>query len=499
MAINKNTTNREAIEELIQIRDKRSKLRKFRFNAAQEFYWKHKTRRNIIIKARQKGLSKVIDADQLIDCIRKEGTNAVVISHERDATTRLFKAVRDYIEHLGRKPHVSIDSKSEIRFPKRSSSYFIGTAGQKAFGRGDTLHRVHMSEAAFYVDFDTIFTGVSEAAEYGQIDIETTPNGREAVYEMYQKAKRGESSFTAIFIPWFIDQEYSVENMTEKEKQGLSVAMQELFAMPDDEFMLTLNEEETRLMERVKIEYPDLPGLTPGMMKWRRMKIQDRGIKFYQEYPEDDVSCFLQTERSVFSHIRVDLSQKIPLDNFTPWAERKGWTKKQIELFYGETFYGAVDGAEGIQGGDAHCFAVIRVDPETGKGAVIYELHSNEPIDSFDGKVHKICKEFKIHLGVEKNGVGVAHCNRFRQLGTPFMEYETTGTSRPVLITDLEEAYRKEELIESYTEAENEARDMQYSEKGRAEHPTDKHDDRVFARGIALQMIKRPKPGVSFI
>ena len=110
-----------------------------------------------------------------------------------------------------------------MKFPKKGSNYFIGTAGQVAFGRGDTVDRAHLSEAAFYFDLEKILTGISEAAEYGQIDIETTPNGREKFYDMWQKAKTGRSPYTNIFIPWYIDTEYSVDSMTDKEINGLSV------------------------------------------------------------------------------------------------------------------------------------------------------------------------------------------------------------------------------------------------------------------------------------
>jgi hypothetical protein len=102
-------------------------------------------------------------------------------------------------------------------------------------------------------------------------------------------------------------------------------------------------------------------------------------------------------------------------------------------------------------------------------------------------------------LGVEKNGVGVAHVQRLRQLGIRFSEYETTAANRPIMITDLEEAYRKGILIESYPEAENEARDMEYKDNNRAEHKKGKHDDRIFARAIAWQMRHAPVAKVTVI
>lgn len=486
-------TNRELIEGMLKIRDKKGVIVPFKMNLSQEYYWARKKLRNLIIKPRQKGLSKVIDADQLIDCIRKP-TNAVVISHEREATQRLFRAVKFYIDHMEIKPEVSIDSKSEIRFPKMDSSYYIGTAGQKAFGHGDTLHRAHLSEASRYPDLERIRTGVEEALGLtGQCDIETTANGRDQVYDLWLAAKEGRSSYTPIFIPWFIDGEYSVDNMDDREKDGMSSAVAEMIAVPDKDFMAGMNYDEKILVDRVLKEWGI--SLQAGQMKWRRYKLWDKGELFFQEYPEDDVSCFLQSGRTVFSQVtRID-NKRIPLNDLGSW-KADDLEKKAIRK---RTLYGGLDGAEGTLTGDAHSFAVI--DVVGGKGTVVYEYTSNEPIDMFDEKIKRICKDsgLNIYLGVEKNGVGLAHVQRLRQLGVRIYEFETTGANRPVMITDLEEAYRKIELIETYPEAENELRDMEYGENNRAEHKKGKHDDRVFSRAIAWQMRKMPKPGISYV
>jgi hypothetical protein len=483
--------NRTSIEKLFKIRDKRGSRVPLKFNAAQNYYWERRTRRNLILKARQKGLSKVIDADQLMDCIKKS-TNAVVISHEKEATKRLFAAVRYYIDNLEVKPALSIDSKQEMKFPKRGSSYFIGTAGQRAFGRGDTVDRAHLSEAAFYDDLEKILAGISEAAEYGQIDIETTSNGREAFYGMWQAAKAGRSAYTPIFIPWFIDQEYSADGMTTAEVKGLSASVQEMFKIPDEKFIKSYTKEEAVFIARAAAEHRI--AITPGQIKWRRYKIWDRGQLFFQEYPEDDVSCFLQSGRSVFSLITTDERKRVPLDNFDRWG-KDGWR----EIIKKRMLYGGLDGAEGTLTGDRHVVSVIDAPAGRRDARVIWEYASNEPIDAFWARIAPIIKKFNIHLGIEKNGIGLAHVQKARQLGVRFMEWETTGANRPVMIADLEEAYRKGDLVETYLEAENEARDMVYSEKGRPDVPSGKHDDRVFARAIAWQMRNAPRAGVVFI
>lgn len=424
----------------------------------------------------------------MIDCITKP-TNAVVISHEKEATRRLFRGVKYYIDNLPIKPIISIDNSNEILFPKRNSSYWIGTAGQKAFGRGDEIHRAHLSEAAFYYDLETILAGVSEAAEMGQIDIESSPNGRATYfYDLWLKAKSGESPYTPIFIPWFIDDEYSADQMTEEEVLGLSPSVRELFQIPDREFPYT--DEERELIKRVELEYNMT--LTAGQIKWRRYKIWDKGNLFFQEYPEDDVSCFLQSGRPVFSEIsirpefRIDLEKNLPDD--------------VIEKLKSKHLFGGIDGAEGNKGGDSHCFSVLDVDGAgENKGAIIFEICNTDPIEIFDERVAKLIKKFNIRTMCEKQGVGAAHLLKFRAMHCPVKEWNTTSSSRSIMITDLEEAYRKEELIETYPEAENELRDMFYDSNNHIESPVGKHDDRVFSRAIAWQARKMPKPKVSWI
>lgn len=355
------------------------------------------------------------------------------------------------------------DTKHDIVFEKTGSHYYIGTAGQKAFGRGDTIHRVHLSEVAQFRKPENIIAGLKEAVPLdGTIIIESTANGRgNWFYNEWQKAKEGDSIYTPHFIPWFIDDEYK---LTEEDIQTLTIPTKAKERVLEPK----LTEEEQMLVEKFK--------LTIDQIRWRRYKIWDLGDLFPQEYPENDVDCFLQSGRPVFRVVKM--------------IDKRPDLNKEIE------YLGGVDGAEGIKGGDNHCFALIDPNPPA---KVVFEITNNEPIDVFDTKVAKICSEYKVRLGVEKNGVGVAHCQKFRELGIEFTEWETTSSSRPLLISELEEAYRKEELLESYLEAKNELLDMFYDDTNKPVAPEGKHDDRVFARGIAWQMRKGAELGVKWI
>ena len=101
------------------------------------------------------------------------------------------------------------------------------------------------------------------------------------------------------------------------------------------------------------------------------------------------------------------------------WAEKH---KEEAEALLKRVLYAGEDGAEGTAEGDAHVFAVIDVDPKTAKAYVIFEYQSNESIDVFWLKVKNVIinKEtneprFRMSLGIEKNGIGIAHTRKAKE------------------------------------------------------------------------------------
>jgi len=420
-------------------------------------YEKERTNRDIILKARQEGFSSYIIADMLIDCIRG-ANNSMVLSHETEATKRLFAKNKYYIENLEVKPAIKYETASSLSFEKTNSNYYIGTAGQKAVGRGDTLRRLHLSECAFFDKAEKIMAGVTSSVPIdGKIVIESTPNGRgNWFYNEWQKAKNGQSIYKPHLYPWFLLNEYK---FTKDEILSLKLSSQ----IQNDILREEMSDKEKSL------------NISMGQIRWRRYTIWDKDDLFFQEFIEDDISCFLQSGRPVFKTVNMTDRPALSTD---------------------KEYIGGVDGAEGVSGGDNHCFALLETSNPM---KVAYEITSNEPIDVFCKQVADICKKYKVRLGVEKNGVGVAHCQKLEDLDIEFSKWNTSSTSRPLMITELEEAYRKGELLETYPEAQNELMDMQYDDKNKPVHLDNKHDDRVFARAIAFQQRKQQEVNFRFI
>ena len=206
------TPEAKAIESLFYIQNKRGMRVPFRLNPSQRAYDLQRTKKDIIAKARQKGFSSLGIAYQVIDCLGKEGTRAVLISHEARATQRLLDRARFYLKHInGPEPVLGRHSRNELYFPKTESSLYIGTAGSKAFGRGDTITHLHISEYAWW-ESDALkqVAGLFQAVpKDGIIRIESTGNGRKNdYYFMCQHAE--ELGYNLFFRAWWQDEEYTL-------------------------------------------------------------------------------------------------------------------------------------------------------------------------------------------------------------------------------------------------------------------------------------------------
>jgi hypothetical protein len=141
------TPESRVIETLFKVQNKQGSLVDFALNPSQFAYDEVRTSHDLIPKARQKGFSTFRVAVQLAKCLGIEGTRAVLISHEAQATQRLLDKAQLMLKHIkGPPPILGRNSRNELYFPKTESTYYIGTAGARAFGRGDTITDLHISE-----------------------------------------------------------------------------------------------------------------------------------------------------------------------------------------------------------------------------------------------------------------------------------------------------------------------------------------------------------------
>ena len=295
----------DLIENLLFIDDKQGIVRPFKFNRMQKYFADNKSNRNIVLKHRQGGFSSGILADMFTDCITIPHTQCAVVSHETRSTQRLLDRVQFYYDSMDEpKPAIGAESRSEKTFPDLHSSVYVGTAGARAFGHGDTIRKALMSELSLYEDGEKILNGVEDAVPLtGEITIECTPNGEDNVfYEKWTRAKEGKSPYKPFFFPWWWSDDYTIP-------RGCS------FVLPADMGELSYIGEEVELIER--------HNLTEGQIRWRRWKIGEKGGLFWQEFPEDEVSCFITIGDPVFdSYVLNQLAQNA----YDGEHHEQGWT-----------------------------------------------------------------------------------------------------------------------------------------------------------------------------
>lgn len=286
-----NSNEAVAIESLFHLQNKNGTKVPFNLNTAQRFFDNcdnpNGRKRIIVVKARQKGFSSIILGKFGIRCLGKEGTHAVCMSHESNATQRLLDKVHFYLNHMnGPKPNAGRNSRTELYFPKTESTYYIGTAGAKAFGRGDWITDLHCSEYAFWEDPLRHSAGLFQAVpQNGRIYIESTGNGRNNdFYYIWQHAE--EMGYDRLFYPWFADTEYSLElppNMLEWK--------------PD-----------TSRFNPYLLEIRNNHKLSDNQMYWYEMKLRElrEDIRIMQqEYPTIPEESFQATGGTIFNNVEL--------------------------------------------------------------------------------------------------------------------------------------------------------------------------------------------------
>lgn len=170
-----------------------------------------------VLKMRQGGISTYIGGRFYQQTTHRRGVSTFVMAHRTDATDNLFGMVERFHEHCPAliKPETGASNAKELVFSKLDSRYVVATAGGVDVARSGTYQRVHGSEVGFWPNAEMHMTGLLEAVPNvpeTEVIFESTANGMGGVfYAGWAAAVAGESSFQAIFAPWFLHEEYVLE------------------------------------------------------------------------------------------------------------------------------------------------------------------------------------------------------------------------------------------------------------------------------------------------
>lgn len=263
------------LSTLYKIKNKEGKVVTFRMNNAQRDLIENHHNRNIIPKARQRGISTVVDIFILDECLFNNHHKGSIIAHRESDALKLFASkilfpyqhIPDCFKDAGFVPRATRITSSTIEFDNGS----IITADTMV--RSDTLQILHISELAkMYVQFpqkaEEVRTGALPAVEKGKVFIESTMEGRFGLmFELSERAKAIQDMGTVLtpkdfkffFYPWWGCEEYRMAEKVEVPRE-MAEYFQDLedndkIILDDDQKAWYIKESEVQLIS-MKQEYP---------------------------------------------------------------------------------------------------------------------------------------------------------------------------------------------------------------------------------------------------
>jgi hypothetical protein len=459
------TVRDQLISWLLKIRLKKGGTKRMQLNRAQREYSRRCSKQNIVLKARQVGITTYVAARFFVQSITRPGTLTVQVAHSQESAEAIFNIVQRFWENLPKTmlKGALVKSRSNVRqivFPRLDSEYRVETADDNA-GRGMTIHNLHCSEVSRWPGggLETLASLRAAVVPEGEIVLESTPNGAAGVfYAEWQKAN--ETGYTQHFFPWWYEASY--QEIVKKNK------------------MQPLTPEENELVGRY--------GLSEGQIAWRRKQWKTLRDLAAQEYAEDPSSCFLVSGECVFELATIQRAAVLAGEKTE--AEDNGRLTIWLPPQKGRRYIIGVDTAGGGADGDYACAQVI----ERAMGMQCAELHGHFPPYELARRVADLGKRYEGALvAVERNNHGsgvLAHLNNLeygnlfekdRQLG-----WLTSAASRPAMIENMAAVLMEEPELFHSPRLLEECRTFVRHADGNAAAADGAHDDCVMAMAIAL-------------
>jgi hypothetical protein len=449
----------------LRVRTRDGKLAPLRANRVQMAFEQRRGKRNIVLKARQMGLTTWIAARFFLRTITQPGTLTLQVAHTREAAEEIFEIVRRFAENLPeelrRGPLKTLRTNArELVFGMGDSKYTVVSAGERNAGRGLTTQNLHCSEVARWPGHaaETLAGLRAALAPEGELVLESTPDGVGGCFhDEWQRAE--ETGTVRHFFPWWMEERYRAAAVD----------------------ATTLSEDEQRLMQR--------EGLDLAQIGYRRMvQANFRGLA-RQEYAEDAATCFRTSGDCVFElePIEARMVELLPPIETRRNGEMRIW----LPSLKGKRYVVAVDPAGGGSEGDFSAAQVL----ELGTGLQCAEFAGHLGGLDLARLVTELAREYNdAELVVERNNQGdgvlalaaitCGYMRLYEQDGK--RGWLTDSVSRPAVLARLgaalvqrPECFASERLL-------RECRSFVRLPNGGTGARAGTHDDCVMAMAIAL-------------
>ena len=415
------------------------------------------------LKARQLGGTTGIAAYAFWHALLRPNFRVGVLAQSREAAEAIFEIYKRFYANLP----------DFLKFPTTKSNvrellFFHGgmvrvfTANTQS-ARGTTYNFLHCSEFSFYKDVaKTIESAFQTATPDAIVVMETTANGLNHAYDLW----KGENGYSKVFLPWTVAEEY------------------------------TLSKPPTDIKRNIPKKWKDYAAehkLTKPQLWWAyhtyRTKCGSSWNTFHQEYPVTADLAFITSGERFFDIIFPHAQASAGYKRYSPPQKFRCYTM-------------GVDTASGSPSGDYSAFCVLDVTDKK-KPKCVSTFYAKLPPNEFSVRVLKELREYDALCVAESNSyglsvieylVGQGYANHYRR--TKFdkvvnrwredIGFATSVSTRPVLINRLRKFIGDQSLVINDERMKFEMNTFIYNSKGKATADSGKHDDMIFAWGLAL-------------
>ena len=416
----------------------------------------------LILKGRQIGSSTIVAAYFFWKTyVSKEPTTFAILSHKLASSKHLLTMHKIFYDNLPKflQKELEVSNTTELKFKDSGAKIIAVSAGAEGGIRSFTCSYLHMSEYAFSPNPEELKATALNALNNGQLVIESTANYfNDALHQEWVKWLRGEAKWNALFFPWFLHKEYSID--------------------PDAGFRLTEWEEE--LAKKFN--------LSLSQIAWRREKISKIGLdKFKREFPADIDDAYSQTGNVYFKQEDFGELDIVPVEPI----EWNVFCRPDKDDVYSI----GVDVAAGVN----RDYSVIYVvSKKTYNCVAIYRSKLIVPT-GLAKRIQEIATDYnKALVLVESNNFGNVVLNELRHLGyyniwqQDSKDWLTTSKSKTEMFENLKSVIQDGYIRTIDMITYQELRALQLTDKGSVEIPDnmDSHADSALAMALSYVCLK---------
>lgn len=184
----------------------------FRLNKAQEHFLHNLGGLNNVLKNRKQGISSVSLGIAVTKFLMGKNERCVSVSFIDSSAHQQLQRAKHFLESYQRingvRMPLKYDNKSEWVYAPTdeqgnvlyTNTLRVGSAKSKSFGRGDDITFLHITEAAFAGDLESLKSGIGEAVTNDSITIlETTANGYDQFKTHWDETEAGRTTYINFF------------------------------------------------------------------------------------------------------------------------------------------------------------------------------------------------------------------------------------------------------------------------------------------------------------